>query len=422
MTAGFVLYDDAAARAAEPFALTRPFGELRAGAFLIRERWERMLRMKCGGFIGAPHLASFDEFGAPLAAKGRLAEGTIIVNSRAAPLLYGEVRKLAPGEAIVMDELAAGIALPRDMRVEDFADGALPLASLGKAAGSVHSGRWMDQSWDLVRHLPDLLLDDAGHLVREVDAQRLKHVAVIGENEFAVARGAYIEPHVVVDTTAGPVVVLEGARVGAFARLAGPIVIGPRTQVAGGRFTCVATGENCRVCGEMSVVSVQGHANKGHDGFIGHSAIGRWANLGAGTTTSNLKNSYGKIRVQDSRGEHETGMQFLGSLIGDHAKTAISTKLNTGTIVGAGANIFGDRSPDKFVPPFAWGDRAPYITYEREKFIEVAAHVMHRRDVELTVGMRNALGAAWDASLPKRVARKKSKRAAKAKPRKGKRR
>jgi UDP-N-acetylglucosamine diphosphorylase/glucosamine-1-phosphate N-acetyltransferase len=423
MSKGFVLYDDAIARAAEPFALTRPFGELRAGAFLVRERWERILRMKCDGFIGAPHLASFDEFGSPRAAKGRLAKGTIVVNSRAAPLLYGEVRKLAPGEAIVMNELAAGVALPRDMRVEDFADGARTLVSLGTAAGSVHSGCWMDQAWDLVRDLPGLLLDDASHLVNEIDVQQLKHVSVIGDHPCAVAGGAFVEPHVVVDTTGGPVVVLEGARIGAFTRLAGPVVIGEKTQVAGGRLSTVVTGENCRVCGEMSVVSVQGHANKGHDGFVGHSVIGRWANLGAGTTTSNLKNSYGKIRVQDSRGEHETGMQFLGTLIGDHAKTAIGTMLNTGTIVGAGANVFGGRGPGAYVAPFAWGTDTPGARYEKEKFLDVATHVMHRRGVELTEGMRDALGGAWDASQSKRgSSKKKTRAAAKVKSGKGNRR
>jgi UDP-N-acetylglucosamine diphosphorylase/glucosamine-1-phosphate N-acetyltransferase len=172
--------------------------------------------------------------------------------------------------------------------------------------------------------------------------------------------------------------------------------------MAGGRYSCVSVGENSRVCGEMSVVIFTGHSNKGHDGFLGHSVLGRWANLGAGTTTSNLKNSYGKIRVEDSQGEHETGLQFLGSLIGDHAKTAIGTRLNTGTIVGAGANVFGDRSPAKFVPPFAWGDQPPFERYERAKFIEVAEHVMHRRDVALSDGVRETLGAAWDLSRKKR--------------------
>ena len=99
-----------------------------------------------------------------------------------------------------------------------------------------------------------------------------------------------------------------------------------------------------------------GHANKGHDGFVGHSILGRWANLGAGTITSNLKNSYGTVTLRTSQGDRDTGMQFLGSLIGDHVKTGIGTRLTTGCILGAGANVFGSMMPPKLVPPFAWGE------------------------------------------------------------------
>jgi UDP-N-acetylglucosamine diphosphorylase/glucosamine-1-phosphate N-acetyltransferase len=416
MSAGFVLYDDAIARAAEPFALTRPFGELRAGALVIRQRWARAFGTTATGFIGAPHLSRFTEFGSPPASSGTLAAGTVIVNSRFCPTIDGRLANLEPGQSLRSEGEVAAICVSAAVPVAQLADGTLDLRDLQKQSSTRDvTGWWMQAAWDLVRHLPEMLAADASVLAAAYASIPQKDVSVIGAHRFGVAKGAFIEPRVVIDTTAGDVVVLEGARVGAFARIAGPAVIGAHTLVAGGRYSGISVGEHSRICGEMSVVLITGHSNKGHDGFVGHTAIGRWANLGAGTTTSNLKNSYGKIRVEDSRGEHDTGMQFLGSLIGDHAKTAICTRLNTGTIVGAGANIFGDRSPDKFVPPFAWGDRAPYITYEREKFLDVAAHVMHRRDVELTDAMRHALGAAWDASQVKRLARKKSQKAAKAK-------
>jgi UDP-N-acetylglucosamine diphosphorylase/glucosamine-1-phosphate N-acetyltransferase len=233
---------------------------------------------------------------------------------------------------------------------------------------------------------------DAAILAAAIVPPLTKGVTALGEHTVAIAPGAYVEPHVVFDTTAGAVVIATGARIGAFARIAGPTVIGAHTQVAGGRYSCISIGEHSRICGEMSVVIGSGYSNKGHDGFIGHSILGRWSNLGAGTITSNLKNTYGQIRVQDSRGEHETGLQFLGSLIGDHAKTAIGTRLTTGTIIGAGANVFGDGSPAKYVRPFAWGEER----YEREKFLDVAAHVMHRREITMSEGTREALGRAWE--------------------------
>ena len=138
-----------------------------------------------------------------------------------------------------------------------------------------------------------------------------------------------------------------------------------------------------------------GQANKAHDGFVGHSVIGRWANLGAGTITSNLKNSYGDVAMWTAAGQRETGMQFLGTMLGDHAKTGIGTRLTTGCVIGAGANVFGSVMPPKFVPPFAWGDSPPYQTFALEKFLEVAERVMSRRRVALGGGMRALLSQAF---------------------------
>ena len=100
MSTGFVLYDDAAARAAEPFALTRPFGELRAGALVIRQRWACAFGTAATGFIGAPHLAKFSELSSPPASSGTLAAGTVIVNSRFCPAIDGRLAALEAGESL----------------------------------------------------------------------------------------------------------------------------------------------------------------------------------------------------------------------------------------------------------------------------------------------------------------------------------
>jgi UDP-N-acetylglucosamine diphosphorylase/glucosamine-1-phosphate N-acetyltransferase len=386
----------------EPFALTRPFGEVRVGALLVRERWERVLGRRAIAFRSAAHLTAFAEFGSPALAKGTLPAGTIVVNSRCAPALGAAPARLRRGQAVTCGGVVAAVSLPRPLRAAALADGSLALESLDASVVGALAGWRLDAAWDLVRFLPEMLAADARALADAI-ADALgdtppTDAAVLGAHRIVVERGAYVEPHVVVDTTDGDVVVLRGARLGAFTRIAGPAVIGAGAQVLGGRFRCVAIGEDSRVAGDVSVAIVAGHANKSHEGFVGHSVIGRWANLGAGTTTSNLKNSYGLVRMRDSRGDHDTGMQFLGALVGDHAKTAIGTRLGTGTIIGAGANVFGDRSPDKYVPPFAWGDRPPFARYERDKFLEVAANVMARRDVRVTAALRRSLRAAWEAS------------------------
>ncbi|HVH08285.1 MAG TPA: hypothetical protein VM736_00680 [Gemmatimonadales bacterium] len=123
--------------------------------------------------------------------------------------------------------------------------------------------------------------------------------------------------------------------------------------------------------------------------------IGRWANLGAGTITSNLKNTYGKVRLEVAGTRLESGLQFLGSLVGDHAKTAIGTLFATGTVIGTGANVFDAVRPPKYVPPFAWG-AAGASRMSREGFLNIVARVLPRRDVLVDDATRALFGRVYD--------------------------
>ena len=387
-----VLYDDARARQFEPFALTRPAGELRAGAELIRRRWARASRVTATGFVGAPHLAAFEEFDAPAAVSGTLAAGTIIANARCAIALDAALGDRA--QQWICDGRVAAVRLSAPLESSRLADGTLDLAALAAGTSADVRGWWLDDVWDLTRKLSVMLAADIAVLAAGVD-DAPSHVAVLGEYGAHVERGAYIEPYVLFDTTEGAVLVRRGARVAAFTRLVGPCVIGEDVQVGGGKVKNCSIGEHSRVHGEISGTIFIGHTNKGHDGFVGDSVLGRWVNLGASTITSNLKNSYGEVSLWTPAGVRRTGLTFIGSYIGDHAKLGIGTRLTTGTVVGAGANIFGSEMPPKFVPPFAWGDAPPFKEFDAEKFLEVAERVMARRSVRLGENGRRTLSAAW---------------------------
>jgi len=175
--------------------------------------------------------------------------------------------------------------------------------------------------------------------------------------------------------------------------------VGPGTQVFGGRIGASVIGPQCRVAGELTGSILAGYVNKGHDGFVGHSVLAPWVNLGAGTTTSNLKNSYGTVRVWTPEGMVDTGRQFIGALLGDHVKLGIGTMLSTGSVIGAGANVFGSERPPVYVPPFAWGDVPPYASVQREQFLVVASRVMARRAQAPTSEQLRALGLAYDAAV-----------------------
>ncbi|MFI5245258.1 MAG: hypothetical protein ACHQQR_08540, partial [Gemmatimonadales bacterium] len=288
----------------------------------------------------------------------------------------------------------AAVRLSTPLDAARLSDGTFDLDAAATGAVSEVQGWWMDEVWDLSAKLAAMLGADIAALARGAEDPP-SHVTVLGGHAAHVERGAYFEPYVLIDTTEGPVLVRRGARVAAFTRLTGPCVIGEDVQVLGGTIRGSSIGEDSRVRGELSGTVFVGHANKAHDGFVGHSVLGRWVNVGAGTITSNLKNSYGEVSIWTPDGVRRTGQMFLGSFIGDHAKLGIGTRLATGSVIGAGANVFGNAMPPKFVPPFAWGDAPPFKEFDAGKFLDVAARVMARRGVTLGENARLALGAAW---------------------------
>jgi UDP-N-acetylglucosamine diphosphorylase/glucosamine-1-phosphate N-acetyltransferase len=393
-----VLYDDEAARAFEPFALTRPVSELRAGTEIVRRRWELALGAEASGFVGAAHLADFEELEAPGMMSRDIPAGTILVNSRCVPALtaadpWADVWRCGGRVAAVRVGRPVAAATVRDGRI------AIDSLAADDATSAEVAGWWLDDVWDLIRHLSAMLASDIPHRVEGLDSVSANEAggAVIGAYAARVERGASVQPYVVFDASAGPVLVRRGATVAPFSRLVGPCYVGEDSLVGGGHIVNTSIGDQCRVHGEVSTTVFLGHANKSHDGFVGQSYLGRWTNLGAGTVTSNLKNTYGSVALWSPSGMRDTGMQFLGTFLGDHAKTAIGTRLTTGGVIGTGANVFATMMTPKVIVPFSWGGTPDASVYNIDKFLEVAERVMARRHVVLSERARRWLTAVHAA-------------------------
>ncbi|MBA2685963.1 MAG: hypothetical protein H0U66_15880 [Gemmatimonadaceae bacterium] len=386
------LYDDALARSFEPFALTRPFGEMRAGIALGRARWERALNVTASGFIGAEHLRDFEEAGAP-PASGELRAGSIVANSRCIVPLGWSAQD---ADVWTCDGAVAAVRTASAVGAAALADGARALETLRGAGTRVVDipGRWVGAVWELITQLVPQLREDIDAMGPHLTCELPAGAIVIGGGRVCVEKGATVEPQVVFDVTNGPILVRRGASVRAFTRLVGPCAVLENASVLGDRVYGCSIGEFSVIRGEISETIVLGHANKGHDGFVGHSYLGRWVNLGAGTITSNLKNTYGSVQLWTPAGVRDTGTSKLGSMIGDHAKTGIGTRLTTGTVIGAGANVFGTEMPPKYVPPFSWADGRELSDFRLPKFLDIATRVMSRRSVELSERGRRALSAA----------------------------
>ena len=368
-----------------PFAGVRPLCELRAGAHLVRERWESFVGAEASAIFGLPHLAGFPEPGVPpVEARRAVAGPAVIGSSTFAP------RGLAPHLPDTAVRLThGGITVGWAVPAGGTWSGPLPHAQAIEVEGVVLRG-----VFDLVPALERLLKEDLLGLLGDSDPVP-RATIVIGDPAWLSVHEAAVEPGVIVDTTGGPVVLESGVEVKAGTRLEGPLWVGANTRLVGGPIRNSAIGPWSVVRGELATTVFLGYANKSHDGFVGCSVLGRWVNLGAGTITSNLKSTYGPVRLDVAGTRLETGLTFLGTLFGDHAKTAIGTLLSAGSVVGAGASLFdGVRAP-KYVPPFAWGGvGAERMT--REGFLAIVERVLPRRSVAADDPMRAYVGQVYD--------------------------
>ncbi len=147
----------------------------------------------------------------------------------------------------------------------------------------------------------------------------------------------------VVNAKAGPVLIDDAASIGPYTYFAGPVYIGSRAKVIehASIKDAVCLGHTTKVGGEVEASIVEPYTNKQHHGFLGHSYVGSWVNLGAGTCNSDLKNTYGEVKMEYSYGKVNTGSQFVGCIVGDYAKSAINTSIFTGKIIGTCSMVYG---------------------------------------------------------------------------------
>jgi UDP-N-acetylglucosamine diphosphorylase/glucosamine-1-phosphate N-acetyltransferase len=209
-----------------------------------------------------------------------------------------------------------------------------------------------------------------------------------GRKKLHVSNKAKVAKNVVFDTSEGSIYIDKNTVIEPFSFIKGPVYIGQNSTVRSGTrlYGPVRIGDRCKVSGEITNSILHSYVNKQHYGFLGHSYLCSWVNLGAGTTTSNLKNNYSIIELTFEQEKIKTDTIFLGSIIGDHTKTGIMTMLNTGTLVGISSNLFGPGYHKKFIRSFIWDDSATgeESEYDINKAIGTAKTTMKRRGIEMS--------------------------------------
>lgn len=220
-------------------------------------------------------------------------------------------------------------------------------------------------------------------------------------DDLYVHSEAKILPGVAIFTDEGPVVIDRGAKISPWSVLTGPLYVGPGAMLDHVKIGGSILGQGCRLGGEIEKSVLGDFTNKHHEGFLGHSLVGSWVNLGALTTTSDLKNNYGQIKLRIAGQEVDTLRIKFGSILGDCVKTAIGTLLNTGTVVDAGSNVFGGR-PGSHVPLLSWGLEGK--TYDSDRFLADCHTIFQRRKQTVPAAMKALalLAVSLDSGRPLR--------------------
>ncbi|MCS6983769.1 MAG: glucose-1-phosphate thymidylyltransferase [Leptospiraceae bacterium] len=218
------------------------------------------------------------------------------------------------------------------------------------------------------------------------------------EGSIMVHRTAQVHPMVHIDATEGPVVIGPNCIISAFCILKGPLFLAEGCRLDRVSISQSRVGRVCRLGGEIQNSLIGDFTNKHHEGFLGHSLVGDWVNLGALTTTSDLKNNYGEVRLQFRNITENTGTIKFGSIIGDFTKTAIGTMLGTGTVIDFGCLLYEGRPSLKYYPPFFWGGPQPSF-YQLERFLFDIKKIMARRQQVLQDWQERAIRDIYECEF-----------------------
>lgn len=406
-----LLFEDSHADSLNPVALLRPVFELVCGRDGLRRRLQRWFpTAEMGVWIRPWLVESYAEDHPEISVNEEawISDGPVLlINGRWLP-----ERRLTP-----LDFLSHQAGFVDGVPVWAFCNGEeiCELLRNGLPATITHFAsqlRIIPTNGRLIEHPWDLVLQNSAQLIRDFTDEGVsqspprEHVQILGDPaDVYISSQASIDPYVVIDVRSGPVSIDRDAQIQSFTRIEGPCHIGRGTQLFRALIRKGTTiGDHCRVGGEIEESILHSFVNKYHEGFVGHSYICPWVNIGAMSCTSDLKNDYSTVKVPLSGLLVDSGMTKVGSFIGDHSKTAIDSMFNTGSSIGVMATVVpGGRLLPRHVPSFStvlWGEIAQ--EFDLDDAIETAHVVMQRRGHLLTPAAERLLRIVCERTSPER--------------------
>jgi UDP-N-acetylglucosamine diphosphorylase/glucosamine-1-phosphate N-acetyltransferase len=373
----------------KPLTETRSVADVEVGGATIQEHIERELEPEKTFLLVPQHLEEVTRRNSELYGVEREVnsspEDFILYNSGVIPNqeIEEKLEGLDPGQGIFTDGKFVAGRPEEDLFLEDLEE-TVEALEMVELEGDFTV---LEYPWDLVEHTPELVEDSfpGGEINGEVTDE-----AVIegGEDSLYLGEGSEIGPNAYLDVSDGPIFIGEETKIFPNSRITGPAYIGSNTKVGAGQTAVIHEGTHigdvCRAGGEVEEAVVHSFTNKYHYGFLGHAVVGSWVNLGAGTTNSDLKNTYGTVTVNHpSEGEVEAGLK-VGAMIGDHSKFGISTAVHTGKVIEP--FCFVTRTVDTDLESFTWFSDGEQKEYIPEKAVEHIERMMSHREEFLPDG------------------------------------
>lgn len=376
-----------------PLTLTRPIHDLRVGILTIQEKWEHELGLKTSYALIPQYLSSVFKYDS-------ISENTdgLWINNRYLPTpgLVSAISTLEAGSFISSNGTPIAAKVDGKRSSVWIKNNAPNFDELSPHKTNAEASP-IDFLWDMLSLNASQIEEDIKRLnVSPAQDSQLKQLLDYSNpSQIYISDSANIEPGCIIVADEGPVFVGDKATLEAGSIIKGPSAIcdGASVKMKARIYGGSTIGPVCKVAGEVHNSIFHSYSNKAHEGFVGNSLFGQWCNLGADTNTSNLKNNYSKVSIVNWKTKHpfDDGVQFLGTIMGDHSKTAINTQLNTGTLAGVCANIFHEGFPPKYIPSFSWGGKDGFQTYKFDKAIEAMSAMMKRRGINLTPGYQEMM-------------------------------
>lgn len=334
-----------------PVSFTRPVSQLRCGILKINEKWEKQLGFDSVAmseeYLNKKYFQDFEG-------------STIIINSKVLPCeeLIKSIKALSNKQILTANGTWLAIKSESGFSQEIWKH-SIPVMYNGELT-------FLEAWWDLYKYNGQEIENDFKLLTegRETQPLSTSNNLIGPKNKVFIEEGAYIEG-ATLNTKTGSIYIGKNTEVmeGSIIRGSFSVLNNSKIKLGAKIYGPTSIGPKCRVGGEVKNSIIQGFSNKSHDGYLGNSVLGEWVNLGADTNCSNLKNTFSNAKVWDYETNQLKNSQemFIGCCIGDYSKTGINTMINTASVIGVNANVFGTGFPSKRVSSFSWGANEAYL-------------------------------------------------------------